>query len=104
MTDTIKHKDDLPWWVAPLPPRWHTCFPQTTGWTDWVTYVERCACGAIRSNHGRWYHRNERQEKREVGRKVFIGVMVFLAVVMVAAIVYGLGVALFGTLPHRIFP
>jgi hypothetical protein len=58
----LVHLGGVPWWEAPIPWRWHKCFPQTVGWlTD--TYVERCACGAI-SGHGArgyWMERNSRR-------------------------------------------
>lgn len=51
--------DGIPWHQAPKPRRWHRCKAQTRGWIRWLTYVERCACGAI--GDGRvWANRNSR--------------------------------------------
>lgn len=53
----------LPWYRAPLPRRWHRCQSQQSGWvTNW-TFVEHCACGAIRfDGGGRWMGRNSRRK------------------------------------------
>jgi hypothetical protein len=52
------------WWnEAPLPHRVHRCEAQTKGWTSGSTYVERCACGAIKSE-GRWTDKNWRRKGR----------------------------------------
>ena len=40
--------DGIPWNEARIPSRFHLCTPQTRGYTNYFTYVERCACGAIR--------------------------------------------------------
>jgi hypothetical protein len=60
----LHHKDGVPWYQAPAPPRRHTCWAQTDGWTNWVNRVERCACGAIRYDgaHGVWMERNSRTD------------------------------------------
>jgi hypothetical protein len=57
------------WHDAPLPYPWHQCFPQTRGWIG-LTYVERCACGAIRgSTRGRWSERNQTRRDRRRQRR-----------------------------------
>jgi len=57
----MTHRDDVPWWEAPIPRRLHRCSAQTTGWRNILDLVERCACGGIRfDGHGRWLDRNSR--------------------------------------------
>lgn len=55
----------VPWWDAPIPHRLHRCTVQSRGWINWLTRVERCACGAIRID-GRfgsgWHRKNERRK------------------------------------------
>lgn len=59
-----KHRDGTPWYDAPIPPRWHKCRVQTTGWVGF-TCVLRCACGAISEYRGHdhyvWDERNSRR-------------------------------------------
>jgi ribosomal protein S27E len=74
-----EHRDDIEWWRAPLPRRWHRCTPWTTAFVDGER-VERCACGALRvscrgctqlhvafklrvscRSCGQWLERNSRQ-------------------------------------------
>lgn len=57
----IEHKDNIPFWQAPVPRRWHKCSAQTRGWSG-LNFVERCACGAIRFE-GCWIERNSRRKK-----------------------------------------
>ena len=63
----IVSKDNIWWYEAPLPRRWHRCFVQTEGKYDDGVVVQRCACGAIRSSDGlfttRWENRNDRRKK-----------------------------------------
>lgn len=60
----IAHLDGIPWFKAPLPRRWHRCRPQTGGWFDELTFIERCACGAARLDAtGEWSRRNERRQR-----------------------------------------
>jgi hypothetical protein len=56
----VEHRDGLPWWDAPKPRRWHKCAAQTSGTVNNFEQVDRCACGAIRRNGGRWFERNSR--------------------------------------------
>lgn len=57
----MTHRDDIPWWKAPKPRRWHRCSPQTTAFPDFRK-VERCTCGAIRLDGiGPWIERNSRR-------------------------------------------
>ena len=48
------------WYDAPLPRRLHRCRPASSGNVS-ATFVERCACGAIRLNRGPWDERNSRR-------------------------------------------
>lgn len=57
-----EHVDGIPWHDAPVPPRLHRCKPQTKGWVNFFTQVDRCACGAIRMDGGRWMERNARRK------------------------------------------
>lgn len=65
---TIHAVDDVWWYDAPLPRRWHRCRPWTTGTIEGdhlgPTPIHRCACGAMRFGEtGPWIHRNERRRK-----------------------------------------
>lgn len=42
----VEHEDDVPWFAAPKPWRWHKHRAQTKAFLD-GTYDERCACGAF---------------------------------------------------------
>lgn len=55
-----EHVNGVRWHEAPLPRRWHRCRTQTSGWVG-LTRVERCACGALSRNGGRWLERNSRR-------------------------------------------
>lgn len=59
----IENLNGVPWHKAPLPRRWHRCQAQTRGW-DMLTYIERCACGAIRLNGRGWLDRNSTRRSR----------------------------------------
>lgn len=52
----------IPWHEAELPWRFHFCAPQTIGW-DFLTRIQRCACGAIQRNSGQWIEKNSRRKK-----------------------------------------
>lgn len=58
----VHHLNGVAWDVAPIPRRLHRCRPQTEGWTDWFTLIQRCACGAIRRNGSHWMGKNERRK------------------------------------------
>lgn len=59
---SVSNLNGVPWHEAPIPPRRHRCTPQTKGWVNYFTSVERCACGAIRSRRGDpWRERNSRE-------------------------------------------
>lgn len=48
-------------WADAEPPPWdHHCTPQTRGALG-LSVIERCACGAARSNHGSWIERNSKR-------------------------------------------
>jgi len=49
------------WYDAPLPRRLHRCRPASSGSVS-AAFAERCACGAIRLNHGPWDERNSRRK------------------------------------------
>jgi hypothetical protein len=65
-----QHRDDVEWWRAPIPRRWHRCTPWTTARVGGER-VDRCACGSLRVScvHctslgvtcGQWLERNSRQ-------------------------------------------
>ena len=61
-----QHRNGIPWYAAPLPRRWHRCAPWTTGSTQGLALVERCACGATRlDGEGHpWMERNSRRSER----------------------------------------
>lgn len=61
MSDIV-NRDDVWWFQAPIPRRWHRCRPQTTGCVG-LTLYERCPCGAGRLNGGPWLERNSRREE-----------------------------------------
>jgi hypothetical protein len=48
------------WLDSPTPPIEHQCAPQTFGFINYVTYIERCSCGAINMDRNRphWMERN----------------------------------------------
>lgn len=46
VTADISHRDGIPWYDAPVPPRDHRCFGQTSGWIGLTQYI-RCPCGGI---------------------------------------------------------
>ena len=52
----------MDWFEAPLPWRWHQCRTQTCGVIN-SAFIERCACGAVRMNHGSWLERNSRRKR-----------------------------------------
>lgn len=58
----VEHVDGIPWYDASIPRKIHRCKPQTRGYYNWVNYVERCACGAIRLyKNDRWIDKNSRK-------------------------------------------
>lgn len=61
----IVNKDGVVWYKAPLPRRFHTCHPWTTGTDINLGRVERCACGAVRiGGFGHpWMDRNSRRKQ-----------------------------------------
>lgn len=54
----LEHLDGVPWYKAPLPPRIHSCTPQTRGWSGFQR-IKRCACGGTWIMDG-WCGKNER--------------------------------------------
>lgn len=51
-----------PWYEAPLPRRWHRCWPWTQGKMRDGRVIQRCACGAIRQVPERhWAFKNDRR-------------------------------------------
>lgn len=57
---TLTHYKGIPWWDAPKPRRIHRCRPQTEGFMNYFTLVQRCACGAISTHGGRWRDKNSK--------------------------------------------
>lgn len=58
-----KHRDGIAWHEAPIPARLHVCEAQTTGWVQYFTFIERCACGGLRMDRrGGWMDRNSRRK------------------------------------------
>lgn len=68
ITDGPHHRDGIPWYeTEPLLGLLHRCSVQTWGTMgpdDDQRLVERCGCGAIRINGGRWAERNARAWSR----------------------------------------
>jgi hypothetical protein len=62
----ISHKDDIPWYEAPVPRRFHRCRAQTSAYEGLFTLIERCACGATRMNRRMWIGKNERRKMRKL--------------------------------------
>ncbi len=66
----VRHRGGLPWDVAPIPPRWHACQPQTVELHHehgLLTGTGRCACGAVTDHTGAWHHRNTRRHRDPAG-------------------------------------
>lgn len=61
MLREVTHREGVWWYEAPLPGLLHRCTPWTTGWLNLYTHLDRCACGAMRRNFGRWHERNSRR-------------------------------------------
>lgn len=59
-TTDIEDKDGVSWLAAPLPRRWHRCWPQTRVWFGLIPF-DRCACGAALTGRGPWISRNSRR-------------------------------------------
>lgn len=56
----ILHKNDIPWYKAPLPRRFHRCKTWTSG-----VGIRRCACGAMKVYpYPDWIERNSRRKRR----------------------------------------
>lgn len=53
--------DGVLWYEAKVPRRFHRCYAHTTGVVSFKM-VERCACGAIRIDGGRWMDKNTRRK------------------------------------------
>lgn len=56
--------DGIPWHSAPLPFWIHRCKPQSRGVLKNEHLIDRCACGAMRRDGGRWAGRNETRIQR----------------------------------------
>lgn len=61
----VRHRGGVWWHEAPLPRRWHRCRPQTVGWVNLFTWVERCACGAIKVDNGVWHNKNQTRKAQK---------------------------------------
>ena len=60
---SMKHKDGIPYWKAPIPRRFHFCRAQTVGKLG-DQWIWRCACGALRSpkRFKFWINKNDRRK------------------------------------------
>lgn len=56
--DDLRGRQASAWYNLPKPRRWHRCRVVHEATMDDGVHVERCACGGIRLNHGRWMERN----------------------------------------------
>jgi hypothetical protein len=64
--DPHRHVDGIPWHEAVIPRRFHRCRAQTTGFVNYLTRIERCACGGLREGGRRfWIERNSRRKAGE---------------------------------------
>lgn len=62
-----EHLGGVPWFEAPIPRKLHRCKPQTRGYINYFTLIERCACGAIRmDDQDPWTDRNSAKRPRDV--------------------------------------
>lgn len=62
----VEHLDGTAWNEAPVPWRWHFCYPQTTMTIGPYSFVAiyRCRCGGIsESPNGPWSNRNSRKKE-----------------------------------------
>lgn len=60
----VRSRGGVDWFDAPIPHRFHRCRPQTMGWTKHFTWIERCACGAMRRDEDlHWTWRNSRRKR-----------------------------------------
>lgn len=71
MDPDIRHLDGVAWHDAPIPPKRHDCFVQTSGWIGLSQYC-RCACGAVCNRPEKGYpaatwHWMERNQRRQHG-------------------------------------
>lgn len=65
----IGHSGNVRWDEAPIPKRWHKCFPQTTS-GEYGMGAARCACGAVKfSIFGRWSEKNSRRKSERKARQ-----------------------------------
>lgn len=58
------------WSEAPIPRRIHFCRPQTEGFINYFTLIQRCACGAISIDGRRWCGRNSRRRHASTSKKM----------------------------------
>ncbi|MEO3856219.1 hypothetical protein [Acrocarpospora sp. B8E8] len=56
MIGDARHRDDIAWYDATLPRRWHRC----RAWSSHAG-ISRCACGATNYGSG-WFGKNERRK------------------------------------------
>lgn len=65
---SITHLDGVPWYLAPIPPAVHECWPQSQhANADGVLWLDRCPCGAARIHHpaaSAWLERDSRATGR----------------------------------------
>lgn len=59
----MQNKDGVPWYKAPLPPRFHRCRVHSSGSPN-GEFIGRCACGATYIAGG-WINKNETRKHRK---------------------------------------
>ena len=62
------HLHGLHWNKAPLPPRFHRCWPQTKTIDRQLPTSYRCACGGYSLDGKKWISRNSRRRRGSVTR------------------------------------
>lgn len=60
----VEHLNGVPWHEARSPFWIHHCRVQTRGVFRNEFLVDRCPCGAMRRNGGRWFGRNATRRRR----------------------------------------
>lgn len=89
----LEHRDGVAWHDAKRPFPIHLCSPQTEGWVGF-TQVQRCACGAMRTNRSvaaRWHDKNQRWGKLATALTVLL--MFAIPIFLAAGLVVGLAMA-----------
>lgn len=61
----LESLDGIVWHQAPVPRRWHRCWPQSRGQYKYTTLIERCPCGAVRLDGARWWIKKNSRRKEQ---------------------------------------